>query len=153
MQNLLNSNQAARYLGLSPASLAVYPTFKVLKGDFEICREAISWFVGVPLAIPISVYRYNHETRRSDPVDLNKPVLEFSVSWKLIPALDENSLHEIIEDYKLLKDHYSSWAEILQSPKKTDPLDSIVMALLTDSVRKKLPPWAKRVLEIRKELN
>lgn len=69
----------------------------------------------------------------------------FAINGTLDPELSPADCHQLVKDFLLLKDHYKSYAEVVKPSR--NPLFDVALQTL----KKKLPAWAQRVIELREK--
>jgi hypothetical protein len=136
---------------------------RVYRDDMMDFVSALQWRTGQS-EINISTQPYEiNEQGNSVPARLERDgdCVLVPVFGTFQPELDENAIHEICEDYRLLYGHFPNFLSIFTIKTAENKFATEVMEWLISSVQmlhasniqanlKPLPAWIARVLELRK---
>jgi len=134
---------------------------RVLKGDVNDFLPALEWRCNKQLNIPMPP----RSDREGQPINYPGKVYEWRIPGNFSPALNEKKIHAIIQDWKLLGEHFPRYESLFGREAQNKLLafvehillrQEIILAHSTNlkmlnEIREKaqLPEWMKRMIEIR----
>ena len=117
-----------------------WTTLHLRRSDLNECMEALKW-----ACLDSVDFFFN-------PPDDRAEIIHVEIPGRFSPELSTNDISELVRDWQILQGHYPNYADVFKSI--SGKLAETLFCYLIDKAEGKpveLEPWAKRVLELKRE--
>lgn len=140
-----------RFVQSNETDRSQWSTLEVRREDIEDVIPALGW-ASLDYLHNITIPRYRTEPNGSSvPVQYNEAVNKIEIPGRFSIQFSADDIAEIIETWKLLRDHYAHYLDLLKAS-DSKPVSAALSYLLDKSEGKnvELQQWVKLALEVKR---